>query len=41
MLLFLFFRGEYVVYNMIEICFNFDNEILGGEIFEVVDGDVR
>lgn len=40
-LLFLFFRGEYAVYNMIEICLNPDNETLGGETFEAVDGDVR
>ncbi|CAH3123731.1 unnamed protein product [Pocillopora meandrina] len=32
--------GEYAVYNMIEICLNPDNETLGGETFEAVDGDV-
>ena len=36
-----FIRGEYAVYNMIEICLNPDNETLGGETFEAVDGDVR
>lgn len=29
------------MYNMIEICLNPDNETLGGETFEAVDGDVR
>jgi len=29
--------GERAVYNMIEICLNPDNKILGGEAFE--DGD--
>ncbi|KAK2562076.1 Tetratricopeptide repeat protein 21B [Acropora cervicornis] len=31
--------GETAVYNMIEICLNPDNETLGGETFEAVDGD--
>lgn len=31
--------GEKAVYNMIEICLNPDNETLGGETFEAVDGD--
>ncbi|CAH3021819.1 unnamed protein product [Porites evermanni] len=32
--------GEKAVYNMIEICLNPDNETLGGETFDAVDGDV-
>lgn len=36
-----FVRGEKAVYNMIEICLNPDNETLGGETFDAVDGDVR
>ena len=36
-----FVRGEKTVYNMIEICLNPDNETLGGETFDAVDGDVR
>lgn len=36
-----FARGEIAVYNMIEICLNPDNETLGGETFDAVDGDVR
>ena len=36
-----FIRGEKAVYNMIEICLNPDNETLGGETFDAVDGDVR
>lgn len=26
--------GERAIYNMIEICLNPDNEIIGGEVFE-------
>lgn len=26
--------GNLFIYNMIEICLNFDNDILGGEVFE-------
>ena len=37
----IFYRGETAVYNMIEICLNPDNETLGGETFEAVDGDGR
>lgn len=37
----IFNRGETAVYNMIEICLNPDNETLGGETFEAVDGDGR
>ncbi|XP_042192463.1 tetratricopeptide repeat protein 21B [Callorhinchus milii] len=33
--------GQNAVYNMIEICVNPDNETIGGEVFENLDGDVR
>ena len=29
------------IYNMIEICLNPDNQMLGGEVFESVDSDVH
>lgn len=29
--------GERAIYNMIEICLNPDNEIIGGEVFEHAD----
>ncbi|KAM4626732.1 tetratricopeptide repeat protein 21B [Discoglossus pictus] len=32
--------GQNAVYNMIEICLNPDNETVGGEVFENLDGDV-
>ncbi|XP_035377935.1 tetratricopeptide repeat protein 21B [Electrophorus electricus] len=32
--------GQNAVYNMIEICLNPDNETLGGEVFENLDGDM-
>uniref|UniRef100_A0A672L127 Tetratricopeptide repeat protein 21B-like n=1 Tax=Sinocyclocheilus grahami TaxID=75366 RepID=A0A672L127_SINGR len=32
--------GQNAVYNMIEICLNPDNETIGGEVFENLDGDV-
>uniref|UniRef100_A0A6J0TFY9 Tetratricopeptide repeat protein 21B n=1 Tax=Pogona vitticeps TaxID=103695 RepID=A0A6J0TFY9_9SAUR len=31
--------GQNAVYNMIEICLNPDNETVGGEVFEHLDGD--
>ena len=31
--------GQNAMYNMIEICLNPDNEILGGEAFESADQD--
>ncbi|KAL7991671.1 hypothetical protein Chor_015927 [Crotalus horridus] len=31
--------GQNAVYNMIEICLNPDNETIGGEVFEHLDGD--
>ncbi|XP_069791436.1 tetratricopeptide repeat protein 21B isoform X2 [Narcine bancroftii] len=33
--------GQNAVYNMIEICMNPDNDTIGGEVFENLDGDVR
>ena len=32
--------GQRAIYNMIEICINPDNQMLGGEVFESVDNDV-
>uniref|UniRef100_A0A8C3RN42 Tetratricopeptide repeat protein 21B n=1 Tax=Chelydra serpentina TaxID=8475 RepID=A0A8C3RN42_CHESE len=32
--------GQNAVYNMIEICLNPDNETVGGEVFENLDGDI-
>uniref|UniRef100_A0A673N3L1 Tetratricopeptide repeat protein 21B-like n=1 Tax=Sinocyclocheilus rhinocerous TaxID=307959 RepID=A0A673N3L1_9TELE len=32
--------GQNAVYNMIEICLNPDNETIGGEVFENLDGDM-
>uniref|UniRef100_A0A8B9LA54 Tetratricopeptide repeat domain 21B n=1 Tax=Astyanax mexicanus TaxID=7994 RepID=A0A8B9LA54_ASTMX len=32
--------GQNAVYNMIEICLNPDNETMGGEVFENLDGDI-
>ncbi|KAM4698341.1 tetratricopeptide repeat protein 21B isoform 1-T1 [Rhinophrynus dorsalis] len=32
--------GQNAVYNMIEICLNPDNETVGGEVFDNLDGDV-
>uniref|UniRef100_A0A670YAJ8 Tetratricopeptide repeat protein 21B n=1 Tax=Pseudonaja textilis TaxID=8673 RepID=A0A670YAJ8_PSETE len=32
--------GQNAVYNMIEICLNPDNETIGGEVFEHLDGDI-
>uniref|UniRef100_A0AAR2KQ70 Tetratricopeptide repeat protein 21B n=1 Tax=Pygocentrus nattereri TaxID=42514 RepID=A0AAR2KQ70_PYGNA len=32
--------GQNAVYNMIEICLNPDNETMGGEVFENLDGDM-
>ncbi|KAJ1188379.1 hypothetical protein NDU88_005140 [Pleurodeles waltl] len=32
--------GQNAVYNMIEICLNPDNETIGGEVFENLDGDI-
>ncbi|KAM9033188.1 tetratricopeptide repeat protein 21B [Sarcophilus harrisii] len=32
--------GQNAVYNMIEICLNPDNETVGGEVFENLDGDL-
>jgi len=31
------FSGERAIYNMIEICLNPDNEIIGGEVFQPAD----
>ncbi|XP_064595299.1 tetratricopeptide repeat protein 21B-like isoform X2 [Liolophura sinensis] len=31
--------GNQAIYNMIEICLNPDNETIGGEVFESVEGD--
>ena len=33
--------GQRSIYNMIEICLNPDNQMLGGEVFESVDSDVH
>lgn len=33
--------GQNAVYNMIEICLNPDNETVGGEVFEHLDGDAK
>ncbi|EPY80279.1 tetratricopeptide repeat protein 21B [Camelus ferus] len=32
--------GQNALYNMIEICLNPDNETIGGEVFENLDGDL-
>uniref|UniRef100_A0AAY5KV66 Tetratricopeptide repeat domain 21B n=1 Tax=Esox lucius TaxID=8010 RepID=A0AAY5KV66_ESOLU len=32
--------GQNAVYNMIEICLNPDNDTMGGEVFENLDGDI-
>ncbi|KAL0963799.1 hypothetical protein UPYG_G00313730 [Umbra pygmaea] len=32
--------GQNAVYNMIEICLNPDNDTMGGEVFENLDGDL-
>lgn len=32
--------GQNALYNMIEICLNPDNETVGGEVFENLDGDL-
>lgn len=32
--------GQNAIYNMIEICLNPDNETMGGEVFENLDGDM-
>lgn len=32
--------GQNAVYNMIEICLNPDNDTVGGEVFENLDGDM-
>ncbi|XP_062313935.1 tetratricopeptide repeat protein 21B [Osmerus eperlanus] len=32
--------GQNAVYNMIEICLNPDNDTMGGEVFENLDGDM-
>ncbi|XP_043931290.1 tetratricopeptide repeat protein 21B [Protopterus annectens] len=32
--------GQNAVYNMIEICLNPDNDTIGGELFENIDGDI-
>uniref|UniRef100_S4RS46 Tetratricopeptide repeat domain 21B n=1 Tax=Petromyzon marinus TaxID=7757 RepID=S4RS46_PETMA len=32
--------GQKAIYNMIEICLNPDNDIVGGEVFENLDGNV-
>ncbi|KAE8581031.1 hypothetical protein XENTR_v10024640 [Xenopus tropicalis] len=32
--------GQNAIYNMIEICLNPDNETVGGEVFDNLDGDV-
>ena len=32
--------GQNAVYNMIEICLNPDNDTIGGEVFENLDGDM-
>ncbi|XP_039350644.1 tetratricopeptide repeat protein 21B isoform X4 [Mauremys reevesii] len=32
--------GQNAVYNMIEICLNPDNETVGGEVFENLDGEI-
>uniref|UniRef100_A0A2D4EQ19 Tetratricopeptide repeat protein 21B n=2 Tax=Micrurus corallinus TaxID=54390 RepID=A0A2D4EQ19_MICCO len=32
--------GQNAIYNMIEICLNPDNETIGGEVFEHLDGDI-
>ena len=31
--------GCHAIYNMIEICLNPDNDTLGGEVFDSVDGE--
>lgn len=33
--------GHLSIYNMIEICLNPDNETIGGEVFESVEGSGR
>ena len=33
--------GQKAIYNMIEICLNPDNDTIGGETFESVDGDIQ
>nr|XP_033800547.1 tetratricopeptide repeat protein 21B [Geotrypetes seraphini] len=33
--------GQNAIYNMIEICLNPDNETVGGEVFENLDGDIN
>ena len=33
--------GNQAVYNMIEICLNPDNDTIGGEVFESVEGEGR
>ncbi|GCC22011.1 hypothetical protein chiPu_0000395 [Chiloscyllium punctatum] len=33
--------GQNAIYNMIEICMNPDNDTIGGEVFENLDGDMR
>ncbi|XP_064419793.1 tetratricopeptide repeat protein 21B [Latimeria chalumnae] len=32
--------GQNAIYNMIEICLNPDNDTVGGEVFENLDGDI-
>lgn len=32
--------GQNALYNMIEICLNPDNETIGGEVFENLNGDL-
>ena len=32
--------GQRAIYNMIEICINPDNQMLGGDVFETVDSDI-
>ncbi|XP_066543938.1 tetratricopeptide repeat protein 21B isoform X2 [Amia ocellicauda] len=32
--------GQNAIYNMIEICLNPDNDTMGGEVFENLDGDI-
>ena len=32
--------GQRAIYNMIEICINPDNQMLGGEVFESVDSEI-
>ena len=33
--------GQRAIYNMIEICLNTDNQMLGGEIFESVEAELH